>query len=243
MASTPDIRRGYTSDVATMQFPLPHGRDDEGVLPRHRPVGPALGDLLVLGPEADALRPVLVDVAEARALPAAERVVGDRDRYRHVDADHADIDPRRELAGGVAVAGEDGDAVAIFVLGGEADRFLEAVGADHLQYGPENLLLVGAEARLHMVEEGWADEEALLMALEAEAADSDDQLAAFLLAHLDVALDLGLVGGGDGRAVMGLGVGRDADAQGADGRDQLLAQRIGGLVADRHHHRQRHAAL
>jgi hypothetical protein len=88
---------------------------------------------------------VLVDVAEARALPAAERVIGDRHRDRHVDPDHADIDARRELAGGVAVAGEDGDAVAIFVLARQPHRLLEAVGADHLQHRPENLLLVGAD--------------------------------------------------------------------------------------------------
>ena len=43
--------------------------------------------------------------------------------------------------------------------------------------------------RLHMVEEGRADEEALLMALQREAAAVDDQLAALVGAHLDVVLD------------------------------------------------------
>src|SRR3954470_17224963 len=150
------------------RFPLPHGRDDERIFARRAAVRPALGDLLVLGPEADAFGAVLVDVAEAAPLPAAERVVGDGDRDRHVYADHADIDPGGELARGVAVAREDGDAVAIFVLAGKSDCFLEAVGADHLQDGAENLLLVRAEARLHVVEEGRADEEALFVALEAE---------------------------------------------------------------------------
>ena len=42
---------------------------------------------------------------------------------------------------------------------------------------------------------------------------------------------------------MRLGIGRDADPQLLDRRDQLFAQRRGGVVADRHHHRQRHAAL
>src|SRR5438046_7894675 len=92
-------------------------------------IGPALGHDLVLGPEAHAFLPVLADVAEARALPTAEAVVGDRHRDRHVDADHADIDAGGEFARGVAVAGEDGDAVAIFVLRGEAYRFLEIAGA------------------------------------------------------------------------------------------------------------------
>ena len=96
---------------------------------------------------------------------------------------------------------------------------------------------------LHMVEEGRADEEAFLMALQLEAAAVDDQLGAFVDAHLDVAFDPLLVRAADHRAVMGVGIGRDADAQRLDRRDQLLAQRVGGLVADRHDHRQRHAAL
>src|SRR5688572_19809705 len=95
---------------------LTHCRDYESILAGDAAVGPALGDLLVLRPEAHALRPVLVDVAEAAALPAAERVVGDRHRDRDVDPDHPDIDAMGELARGVAVAGEDGDAIAILVL-------------------------------------------------------------------------------------------------------------------------------
>ena len=94
-----------------------------------------------------------------------------------------------------------------------------------------------------MVEQGRADEEALLMALQGEAAAVDDQLAALVGAHLDVILDALLVRFVDHRAVMRLGIGRDADAQLLDRRDQLFAQRGGGVVADRHDHRQRHAAL
>ena len=94
-----------------------------------------------------------------------------------------------------------------------------------------------------MVEEGRADEKALLMALQREAAAVDDQLAALVGAHLDVIFDPLLVCGVDDRAVMGVGVGRHADPQAGDRRDQLFAKRIGGLVADRHDHRQRHAAL
>ena len=94
-----------------------------------------------------------------------------------------------------------------------------------------------------MVEEGRADEEAFLMALEREAAAVDDQLGALVDAHLDVVLDPLLVRGADHRAVMRVGIGRHADAQPLDRRDQLLAQRVGGVVADRDHDRQRHAAL
>src|SRR5215213_11420550 len=99
--------------------PSPHRRDDEGAFAVGAAVGPALGDDLVLGPEAQTLLAVLADVAEARTLPAAEAVVADWHRDRHVDADHSDVDPRREFARGVAVAGEDRDSVAVVVLGRE----------------------------------------------------------------------------------------------------------------------------
>src|SRR5882724_10426648 len=52
---------------------------------------PARGDGLGLGVEADRIRTMLVEIAEARLLPAAKGVVSDRHRDRHVDADHADI--------------------------------------------------------------------------------------------------------------------------------------------------------
>jgi hypothetical protein len=55
-------------------------------------------------------------VAEDRGLPAAEGVIGDRHRDRHVDADHADLDVVGEGARGVAVAGEEGRAIAVGVV-------------------------------------------------------------------------------------------------------------------------------
>ena len=88
-----------------------------------------------------------------------------------------------------------------------------------------------------MIEEGRADEEAFFMPLQAEAAAVDDQLAAFVDAHLDVGLDPLLVRLADDRAVMGLRISRDADAQCLDRRDQLFAERVGGFVAHRNDHR------
>src|SRR5690348_1120445 len=78
-------------------------------------VGPARGDHLAAGVELDPLGPVHVGVAEERVLPAAEGVVGDRHRDRHVDADHADLDLELEAPGRAAVAGEDGRAVGVGV--------------------------------------------------------------------------------------------------------------------------------
>src|SRR5712672_536508 len=59
---------------------------------------PARGDRLGLGVEADRIRAVLVEIAEAGLLPAAEGVVGNRHWDRHVDADHPDIHLGGEVA-------------------------------------------------------------------------------------------------------------------------------------------------
>src|SRR3954470_2355583 len=82
------------------------------------PVGPALRDDLVLGPETHALLAILADVAEARAFPPAEAVVTDRHRDRHVDPDHPDIHSRVNSASAWAVAGENRDAVAEVIFRG-----------------------------------------------------------------------------------------------------------------------------
>src|SRR6185312_11993971 len=171
-------------------------------------VGPALGDDLVLGPEAKAFLPVLADVAEARALPPAEAVVADRYRDRHVDPDHADVDAMGEFARGVAVAGEDRDSVAVLVLARKAYRLLEVLDPDHLQDGAENFILVGLHVGRDAVKEGRADEEAILMALEHESASIDDELGAFVDAHLDVIFDPLLVRLADDGAVVRVGVRR-----------------------------------
>jgi hypothetical protein len=55
--------------------------------------------------------------------PRLWKSIGHRDR--HVDADHADLDAVREFARRVAVAGEDRDAVAIFLTIDELARRVE----------------------------------------------------------------------------------------------------------------------
>src|ERR1700751_3070816 len=91
---------------------LIHGGDDEfgAVLDAG---WPPRRDGLDLGVELDRRRAVLVEVAEAGALPAAEGVIGHRDRDRNIDTDHAHLHPGDEIARGVAVAGEDRHAVAV----------------------------------------------------------------------------------------------------------------------------------
>src|SRR5215207_2245192 len=94
---------------------LPRPREAEVDL-RRPGVGPARGHDLGPGVELDPLRAVHVDVAEQRALPAAEAVVGDRDRDGDVDPDHPRLDLELELTGRAAVAGEDRGPVAVRVV-------------------------------------------------------------------------------------------------------------------------------
>jgi hypothetical protein len=81
-----------------------------------------------------------------------------------------------------------------------------------------------------MPTKGGADEEAVLRTRHLEVAAVDDQSGAFLDAFGDVALDPGLVLGGEQRTHVGLGVHAVADAQAVDARQQLLDQRVGGLL-------------
>ena len=81
------------------------------------------------------------------------------------------------------------------------------------------------------------------MALQRKAAAIDHDLAAFSFARGDPAFDVRLVRGRNHRAVMAIIVGRDADAQLLDRRDQLGLEALCRLVTHRHDHRQRHAAL
>src|SRR5690606_27420764 len=80
-----------------------------------RALGPAGGDRAHAGEEAHAVRPVHVQRAEQRALPAAEAVKGHRHRDRDVDADHAGLDAPRVFACRSAAAGEHRGAVAVLV--------------------------------------------------------------------------------------------------------------------------------
>src|SRR3954470_11202612 len=151
---------------------------------------PARGDGLGLGVEADRIRTVLVEIAEAGLLPAAEGVVGDRHRDRHVNADHADLDLGREVARGVAVAGEDRNAIAVVMVRRQCQRFLVVVRAHHRQHGAEYFFLVNTHVLGDVVEQRTAEIEALFVALHLEATAVDGERSTLLDADIDVALHL-----------------------------------------------------
>ncbi len=211
--------------------------------PARMPVGQRDGDRLQLGVEADTLGTMHVVVAEQRGLPAAEAVERHRHRDRHVDADHADLDLVRELARRVAVAGEDGGAVAVFVLVDHAGRRLVVRRTHDRQHRAEDLLLIDRHVGGDVVEQRAAQEVAVLVALHLEAASVDHELGALALALVDVAAHLGEVLRRDQRTHLRFGIGAGTDLQAADLRLQLLDQGVGGLLSHRHRDRDRHAAL
>ena len=63
-----------------------------------------------------------------------------------------------------------------------------------------------------MVEQGWPNEVTFFMSLKLEPASIDNQLAAFINAGLDPALNLRLMLCGYNRTIMRFGIGRDANA-------------------------------
>src|SRR6056297_4344566 len=124
-------------------------------------VGPSAGDHLAAGVEVDALGPVHVGVAEQARLPPAEAVVAHRYRYGHVHADHADLHVELELAGGTAVAGEDGRAVGVRVGVDRVDAVLVAVHPHHAEHRPEDLVAVAGRLGGDVVEQRGVEEVAV----------------------------------------------------------------------------------
>src|SRR5438552_11125255 len=154
-------------------------REAEVDLARAR-VRPAGSDDLAAGVELDPLRPVHVQVAEERRLPATEAVIGDGHGDRHIDADHAHVDVELELARGSAVAGEDRHPVAVRVVVDQLDRLRIAGHWDELQHRAEDLVAVALLLRRDAVEQRDSQEEPLSIAVERVLAAIDNELGALL---------------------------------------------------------------
>src|SRR5680860_1144197 len=114
------------------------------------------GGHLRSGVEADAFRSVHVLVPEERVLPATEGVVGHRHRYRHVDADHPDVDTALEAPSSLAAVGEDGGPVAVWVRVDELDGLVDRVGPYDGEHRAEDLLGVDIHLGGHAVDDSGA---------------------------------------------------------------------------------------
>ncbi len=201
-------------------------------------------DGLALGVEAHRVRPVGRQVAEQRALPAPERVVGHRHRQRHVDADHADQDVVAEVARRLAVPREDAGAVAVLMAVDQVHGLLQRADAHDAQHRAEDLVLVDRHAGLHVVEQAGADEVAVLVAGgQLHVAAVDQQRGAFLDALGHVAPDLLAMRLRDQRAHVVRRIGAGAHLHLGDLGLQARDHRFGRALADRDDQRHRHAAL
>ena len=113
---------------------------------------PALGDCFGFRVEANAFHTMLVYITESRAFPTAKGMIGHRNRYRYINADHADIHLRSKFARCQTIAGEQCHAIAILVLARQASGILKAVGTHNLQNRAEYFILVALHVRCHAVE-------------------------------------------------------------------------------------------
>ncbi len=86
----------------------------------------------------------------------------------------------REIARGVAVAGKDRGAVAVFMVHGKAERLFIVLGAHRGQDGSEDFFFVDVHVLGDVVEQVRADEKAVLIALQVEVAAIDHQLGALI---------------------------------------------------------------
>ena len=93
---------------------------------------------------------------------------------------------RLEIARDVAVAGEDRDPVAVFVVVDELGRMIEIGAAHAREHRPEDLLPVDPHLRLDLVEQAAVEEKAVLVTLQFETAAVDDELSPFPDAEIDI---------------------------------------------------------
>ena len=133
-------------------------------------------------------------VAEQRVLPAAEGVERHRYRHRHVDADHADLDPTLELPSGLPAGGEDRGAVTVRVGVDQSDGLLDCARSHHRQHRPEDLFAVDVHLGGHLVDDGRSDEEPALKPWDRQVAAIDRDPGTLVGTGADQRLDA-LLGG------------------------------------------------
>ena len=99
------------------------------------------------------------------------------------------------------------------MLAGERCRLVKRIRAHDRQHRAEDLLFVDAHVGLDLVEHRAAHEEAVLVALQFQAAAVDDELGAFLDAEIDVGAHLVVMRLCDERPHFGGGIGPRSNSQ------------------------------
>src|SRR5262249_9599589 len=104
--------------------------------------------------------------AENRGFPAAEAVKTHRHGNGDVDPDHADLDSVGKVTRGIAIAGEKRGAVGEGIGVDQGYRVFIALAAHHREHGTEDLVFINAHRGRNAIEQGAAQPEALLIALQ-----------------------------------------------------------------------------
>ena len=143
---------------------------------------------LLLGVEGDAFGALDVQIAEEGFVPAGEGEPGHRGGDADVDADHAGVEVALELAGGVAGAGENAGAVAVFAVAADGEGFVEVFGAHDGEDRAENFFLGQPHAGFHLVDHAGAEQEAVGGEIALAAIERD--VGAFLGGDVEIGSDL-----------------------------------------------------
>ncbi len=120
------------------------------------------GHGLDLGIEAQAVPAQTVEVAVEGTLVPGEGEEAQGHGYAHVDADHAAVGQAGEFAPVMAALGEDGGAVGKGVGVHQGQALLEIADPFDAQDRAEYFLVAHGHARLDFVQDGGADEIAVL---------------------------------------------------------------------------------
>jgi len=154
-------------------------------------------------------------ISEERALPSTEAVEGHGNGNGHIDADHACLDTVGKGSRRVAVAGEDGGAVAELMVVDEFKCGFEGIGADDAEDRSEDLFAIDAHVGFYVIEEAGAEKEAFA-AREDGVTSIDEEGCTFGASEVEVTADAVKMLAGDERAEIGFGFGAGRDLQGSD---------------------------
>jgi len=141
---------------------------------------PAGSDGLPLGVELNGTLSVEVSGSPHGGLVSGEGEHGKGDGDGEVDTDLTGLNLVLELAGDMAVLGEDGGTVTPLVGVHEVDTFLEGVDTDDAHDGSEDLLVVGSHAGLAVIDDGGTDEVAVGVSLNLGVASVEKELSLLL---------------------------------------------------------------
>ena len=141
-----------------------------------------------------------LQVAEEAVARAAEREIGHRRGDADIDANHRRSRPTREFPRRFSAGREDRCRVRVGVRLHQRDRLVEVLHGVNRGDRTKNFFVADLHLRRHLVEDGWAQEEALVAPFNRDASSIEHELRAFPDALIDVLLYAIAVGAADDRS-------------------------------------------